>query len=114
MASFIFTFLAIVVALAAGGAGGYMYRKNVQEKKIGRNEEFARNLLDEAQKRAEEKKKESILEAKEEAVSYTHLDVYKSQGYNLPNKKSVTIGKSIAFQEGFAIIWKSHKEKPPS
>ena len=52
MASFIFTFLAIVVALAAGGAGGYMYRKNVQEKKIGRNEEFARNLLDEAQKRA--------------------------------------------------------------
>ena len=58
MASFIFTFLAIVVALAAGGAGGYMYRKNVQEKKIGRNEEFARNLLDEAQKRAEEKKKE--------------------------------------------------------
>ena len=68
MASFIFTFLAIVVALAAGGAGGYMYRKNVQEKKIGRNEEFARNLLDEAQKRAEEKKKESILEAKEEVI----------------------------------------------
>ena len=35
-------------------------------------------------------------------------------GYNLPNKNSATIGKSIAFQEGFAIIWKSHKEKPPS
>ena len=35
-------------------------------------------------------------------------------GYNLPNKNSITIGKSIAFQEGFAIIGKSHKEKPPS
>ena len=35
-------------------------------------------------------------------------------GYNLPNKNSVTFWKSIAFQEGFAIIWKSHKEKPPS
>ena len=35
-------------------------------------------------------------------------------GYNLPNKNSVTIGKSIAFQEGFAIIWKPYKEKPPS
>lgn len=35
-------------------------------------------------------------------------------GYNLPNKNSATFWKSIAFQEDFAIIWKSHKEKPPS
>ena len=34
------------------------YEDNTSGKKIGRNEEFARNLLDEAQKRAEEKKKE--------------------------------------------------------
>ena len=68
MASFIFTLLAIAAALAAGLAAGYMYRKNVQEKKIGRTEEYARNLLDDAQRRAEEKKKESILEAKEEVI----------------------------------------------
>ena len=68
MASFIFTRLAIAAALAAGVAAGYMYRKNVQEKKIGRTEEYARNLLDDAQRRAEEKKKESILEAKEEVI----------------------------------------------
>ena len=61
MASFIFTLLAIAAALAAGVAAGYMYRKNVQEKKIGRTEEYARNLLDDAQRRAEEKKKESCL-----------------------------------------------------
>ena len=51
MASFIFTLLAIAAALAAGVAAGYMYRKNVQEKKIGRTEEYARNLLDDAQRR---------------------------------------------------------------
>ena len=50
MASFIFTLLAIAAALAAGVAAGYMYRKNVQEKKIGRTEEYARNLLDDAQR----------------------------------------------------------------
>ena len=68
MASFIFILLAIAAALAAGVAAGYMYRKNVQEKKIGRTEEYARNLLDDAQRRAEEKKKESILEAKEAVI----------------------------------------------
>ena len=71
MASFIFTLLAIAAALAAGVAAGYMYRKNVQEKKIGRTEEYARNLLDDAQRRAEEKKKESILEAKRSSASKT-------------------------------------------
>ena len=70
MASFIFILLAIAAALAAGVAAGYMYRKNVQEKKIGRTEEYARNLLDDAQRRAEEKKKESILEAKEEVARF--------------------------------------------
>ncbi|MBQ8091975.1 MAG: ribonuclease Y [Clostridia bacterium] len=64
----IFAILAIIAALAAGGAAGYIYRKNIQERKIGRTEEYARNLLDDAQRRAEEKKKESILEAKEEVI----------------------------------------------
>ena len=58
----------LVIGGAAGTAFGYIYRKNIQEKKIGRTEEYARNLLDDAQRRAEEKKKESILEAKEEVI----------------------------------------------
>ena len=51
------TFLAVVIAALAGAAVGYIYRKNIQEKKIGRTEEYARNLLDDAQRRAEENKK---------------------------------------------------------
>lgn len=58
-----------LIALAAGGFGGYLYRKNVMEKKIGRTEEFAKNLLDEATRKAEDKKKEAILSAKEEIIS---------------------------------------------
>ena len=64
----IFAILAIIAALIIGLAAGYIYRKNIQERKIGRTEEYARNLLDDAQRRAEEKKKESILEAKEEVI----------------------------------------------
>ncbi|MBQ8618350.1 MAG: DUF3552 domain-containing protein, partial [Clostridia bacterium] len=67
MAIFV-TILSVLIALLAGLAIGYIYRKNIQEKKIGRTEEYARNLLDDAQRRAEEKKKESILEAKEEVI----------------------------------------------
>ena len=60
--------LAIVAALIVGAGVGYMFRKHGTERKIGRTEEYARNLLDDAQRRAEEKKKESILEAKEEVI----------------------------------------------
>ena len=59
MAIFI-TILCVLIALLAGLAIGYIYRKNIQEKKIGRTEEYARNLLDDAQRRAEEKKKLSV------------------------------------------------------
>lgn len=64
----IFAILGIIAALLVGAGAGYLYRKNIQERKIGRTEEYARNLLDDAQRRAEEKKKESILEAKEEVI----------------------------------------------
>ena len=43
-----------------------LYRKNVSEKKIGNAESKAREIIDEAIKTAESKKKESLLEAKEE------------------------------------------------
>ena len=64
----LYVIASLVVGGAAGAAAGYIYRKNIQEKKIGRTEEYARNLLDDAQRRAEEKKKEKIIEAKEEVI----------------------------------------------
>lgn len=67
--------LAALIAGAVGVAGGYHYRKGVAERKIGRTEAYAKNLLDEAQRRAEEKKKETILAAKEEVLKLkTELD----------------------------------------
>ena len=44
------------------------YRKNVSEKKIGSAEEKAREIIDEALKTAETKKRESSLEIKEESI----------------------------------------------
>ena len=57
-----------LVALAVGLIAGYLYRKNGMEKKIGQTEEFVKNLLDDATHKAEEKKKEAVLEAKEEII----------------------------------------------
>ncbi len=64
----IIAIILIIVALAIGMAAGFLYRQNVTEKKIGRTEEYANNLLAEATHKAEEKKKEAILEAKEEVI----------------------------------------------
>ena len=52
-----------------------LYRKNVSEKKIGSAEEKAREIIDEALKTAEAKKRESSLEIKEESIrSKNELD----------------------------------------
>ena len=61
----------IIIALAAaacGCVGGYAYRKSYVEKKIGRTEEMAKRLYDDAVKKAEDYKKEKVLEAKEEIL----------------------------------------------
>ena len=57
-----------VIALGLGLAAGYLYRKNVMEKKLGQTEEVARKLLEDATRKAEERKKEALLEAKEEII----------------------------------------------
>ena len=73
-----YVLITIVIAIAtaaAGVYGGYQYRKQASEKKIGRTEEYAKNLLEDAQRKADEKKKETILEAKEEVLRLkTELD----------------------------------------
>ena len=68
MPTLLIIIITALIAIAAGAAGGYFYRQNVMEKKIGRTEEFARNLLEESKRKAEDKKKEAILEAKEEII----------------------------------------------
>ncbi len=61
--------LAALVAGAVGIISGYQYRKNATETKIGRAEKNAQNLLDDAQRRAEDYKKERVLQAKEEILT---------------------------------------------
>ncbi len=66
--SVIVVIIIAIVALAVGGAGGYFYRKNNMEKKLGQTEEYAKNLIEDATRKADEKKKEAVLEAKEEVI----------------------------------------------
>lgn len=53
-------------AIVIGAFLGYVYRRNVAEAKVGRAEESVRRLVNDAQKKAEAVKKETVLEAKEE------------------------------------------------
>ena len=57
---------AVLLGAGIGIAIGYFYRKNVAEAKIAKAEDAVRTLLDDAQKKAEEIRKEKELEAKEE------------------------------------------------
>lgn len=58
----------VLLALGGGAAGGFMYRKYAVENKIGRTEEYAKHLYDDAVRKADEYKKEKVLEAKEEIL----------------------------------------------
>ncbi len=58
----------LVVLVVATWFLAIAYRKNIAEAKIGKAEETARSIIDEAQKTAEAKKREILLEAKEEAM----------------------------------------------
>ncbi len=67
--------LIAVAAAVLGGALGFTYHKSTSEKKIGRAEKYAKELLDDAARKAEENKKSAILEAKEEVLRLkTELD----------------------------------------
>ena len=58
--------IAAVVLCAVFFAAGILYRKKVAEKQIGSAEEEARRIINEAIKGGESKKREMLLEAKEE------------------------------------------------
>ena len=59
----IWAILGGVVGILIGVAIGYAYRKNIAEKKIGRAEETVVKLIEDAQKKAEAIRKETVLEA---------------------------------------------------
>jgi ribonuclease Y len=59
-------FIIIAVALS-GVAAGYLFRKQVAERKIRSAEEAVKGILDEGEKRAQALKREKLVEAKEEA-----------------------------------------------
>lgn len=67
MLDYIIPIIVGVVCLAIGGFGIYIYLKNNAEAKIAKAEQAVKQMIDDAQKRAETIKKETILEAKEEA-----------------------------------------------
>ena len=55
-----------IVCLAVGMMIGFAYRKNIAEKKIGRAEESVQKMIEDASKKAETIRKETVLQAKEE------------------------------------------------
>ncbi len=58
----------IVVFALVGFLLGFVYRKKAVETKIGRSESYAKELLEDAMRKADDKKKETLLEAKEEVI----------------------------------------------
>ena len=66
-----YTVITAVIAFAAAGISffiGITYRKMVGEKEISSAEEEARRIINEAIKASEGKKREALLEAKEEIL----------------------------------------------
>ncbi len=65
-----------IVAAVIGWFAGIAYRKNIAEAKIGKAEDKAKSIIDDALKTAEDKKREVLLNAKEEALK-TKNDIEK-------------------------------------
>ena len=64
----IMTIIAVIITALIVWNVAISYRKKVVESKIGSAEEKAREIIDEAMKVAETKKREGLLEVKEEAL----------------------------------------------
>ena len=100
----------VLAALAAGTIGafaGFQYRKNVMEAKIGRTEAYAKNLLEEAQHRAEENKKEKILEAKEEVLKIKNeLDrEIRDRRAEMTRSERRLMQHSLPGSTGLILVW---------
>ncbi|MCD8017547.1 MAG: Rnase Y domain-containing protein, partial [Oscillospiraceae bacterium] len=60
------TIVVLLVILVLAFAGGFQYRKRVSEREISSAEEEAKRIINDSIKSAESKKREMLLEAKEE------------------------------------------------
>lgn len=70
---------AFVIALVIGFPIGIQYRKKVAEKEISSAEDEAKRIINEAIKSAEGKKREALLEAKEEILKTAQSTKRKSR-----------------------------------
>ncbi len=66
----------VLLAAVVGSVAGYNYRHRVAEAKLGQTEDAVRKMIEEAQRRAEALKKETLLEAKDEVYNM-RLDLEK-------------------------------------
>ena len=66
--SVIIWILIILAAAAAAFFGGYLYRKNIAEAKVAKAEDAVKQLYEDAARKAEDIRKEKLLEAKEEVI----------------------------------------------
>ncbi|MDO5783912.1 MAG: ribonuclease Y [Eubacteriales bacterium] len=58
--------IAAIVGILVGAFAGFLYRKKIAEKEIGSAEEEAKRIINDSIKAGESKKREAVLEAKEE------------------------------------------------
>ncbi len=90
-----FWILGIIVVGAVCGFVGYTYRKNMVEQKIDRSEETARRLYDDAVRKADEYKKEKVLEAREEIQkARAALDAEKSDAEHEIRERRAEVQRS--------------------
>ena len=72
--------ISAILGLVVGGVIffplGIRYRKNVSEKEISSAEEEGKRIINEAIKSAETKKKEALLEAKEEILKLSLIHIW--------------------------------------
>ena len=68
MLKYIIFAVILIIAIVITWFAAVAYRKNIAEAKLGKAEDKAREIIDEALKVAETKKREASLEAKEEAL----------------------------------------------
>ena len=64
----LYAIIGLVIGCVIGFPLGIRYRKNVSEKEISSAEEEGKRIINEAIKNAESKKREALLEAKEEIL----------------------------------------------
>ncbi|MCA1830066.1 MAG: ribonuclease Y [Actinomycetota bacterium] len=61
--------IGILVGLAAGAVAGYLYRQKLSASRIGNAESRATGILDDAERQAETKRREIVVQAQDEALA---------------------------------------------